>query len=399
MNGYQRRLFVLLCLAALCSGYAGLSLSQTLPALRREFQLGPEQAGRFIAFINLGQVLSYVLVRAADRFGRRPMFLISLGGYGLLTAATGLTSNAYAFGSVLLIARIFLLALAPLAALFVAEEFPAQKRGTLMGAVFVSIGIGGVLCAALVPLLLRTPWGWRSVYFLSALSLLALGPGLFWLKESSPFLTARAAAPLTSDLWSIWRSQYRGRVLTLCSVFFLTNLCASSVILFWKEFALAERGLSELRIGGIIATASLLAIPLAFLLGQLSDRLGRRRAAVLIYAVSLLGVVGAFTLWSPVLLAGSLLCAIGGSWAVPGLLSTITAESFPTTLRAAAFGWASSLIGRSAFVVAPLCIGGLAARIGWGPAILLTIAAPLLALLILLRMRETAGSSLSQIEA
>lgn len=397
MNGYQRRLLVLLCLVALSSGYAGLTLSQTLPALRREFQLGPEQVGRFIAFINLGPVLSYVLVHAADRFGRKPLFLLSVGGYGVLIAATGLTSTAYTFGCVHLIARIFLLALGPLAALFAAEEFPAQKRGTLMGSIFVSIGIGGVLSAALVPFLARTPWGWRSAYFLSTLSLLALGPGLFWLKETGPFLSARTAAPIASELWSVFGSRYRGRVLTLCSVFFLTNLCASSVILFWKEFALSERGLSELQIGGIIAVASLFAIPLAFLLGQLSDRLGRRRAAVLIYAVSLLGVVGAFTLWSKVLLALSLLCAIGGSWAIPGLLSTITAESFPTTLRAAAFAWANNLIGRSAFVIAPLCIGGLAARIGWGPSILLTIFAPLLALLILLRMRETAGNSLSQI--
>lgn len=140
-----------------------------------------------------------------------------------------------------LIARIFLLALAPLAALFAAEEFPAQKRGALMGAVLASVGIGGVLCAALVPFLLRTPWGWRSVYFLSALSLLVLAPGSSWLRDSGPFLAARAAAPLSSELWLIWRSRYRGRVLTLCAVFFLTNLCASSVILFWKEFALPQR--------------------------------------------------------------------------------------------------------------------------------------------------------------
>jgi MFS transporter, putative metabolite:H+ symporter len=53
--------------------------------------------------------------------------------------------------------------------------------------------------------------------------------------------------------------------------------------------------------------------------------------------------------------------AAGGAWTVA---NTLTAELFPTRLRATAAGVAGSLIGRLGFVVGPLAAGRLAAQLG-----------------------------------
>jgi len=399
---YQKGLLALLCIATLFDGLDSFAFSQTLPHLRAEFGMTREQAGRYIALINIGQILSYLLIRAADRWGRRPIFLIATTGYAVASLASGLTSGPIGFGTMQLLARIFLMAELSVAAVLAAEELPVARRGFLVGAVQASSGLGGVLCAALVPLLSGSTWGWRAIYLLGALPVLFVAPGWRWLRESQLFLSHREksrAAPATQEgLWWIWRSQYRARILHFALIWFLTFVCLSSTILFWKEFALTERGLSEARSGGIIAGASLLALPSSFLFGRLSDRLGRRRAALVLYSVMLLGVAGAFTMRSTLTLLASLILAIAGSAAVPGFLSTVTAESFPTHMRAAAFGWSANLLGRSAFIVAPLLVGRLAQGLGWGPAVLTTMMSPLIALLLLLRSitRETARQPLPE---
>ena len=44
--------------------------------------------GHTLSALSLGTVAAFAVIRLADRFGRRPLLLVSLGGYALLTLAT-----------------------------------------------------------------------------------------------------------------------------------------------------------------------------------------------------------------------------------------------------------------------------------------------------------------------
>ena len=98
-SSYQRRLFVFLCVATFFEGYDFIALSQILPNLRADLGLGPEWSGYLVAFINLGTVLAYPLVRSADRWGRKRVLTITIVGYTAFTVLSGLSPNVYAFAA------------------------------------------------------------------------------------------------------------------------------------------------------------------------------------------------------------------------------------------------------------------------------------------------------------
>jgi MFS family permease len=87
--------------------------------------------------------------------------------------------------------------------LIAAEEFPAARRGFVIGVIQAFSSLGSVLCAALVPALLATSLGWRAVYFVGVIPLLLLA----W---------ARRGLRETRRLASRWRPEFRaqGRAFT-----------------------------------------------------------------------------------------------------------------------------------------------------------------------------------------
>jgi putative MFS transporter len=186
-------------------------------------------------------------------------------------------------------------------------------------------------------------------------------------------------------------------MLQLAMIWLATFICNQSTTVFWKEFARAERGLSNQRIGAWIAIAALVALPLTVLAGRLIDRFGRRRSAVLIYSAAALGTLGSYSQLPEKVLIVSLMLLIAGTSSAIALLNTWTAESFPTELRGDSLAWSSGLIGRLGFVLSPLLVAELVAPLGWGQSLSLMAVFPLLALgLTLLWLPETAGKELEE---
>src|SRR5262249_33622076 len=149
-------------------------LGQTLPNIRAELHLTPAQGADLVTFISLGTILAYLLVRQADRWGRRRVLSITIAGYTVFSMLTGLTRSAVEFALCQLLARMFLLAEWAVTMVYAAEEFPAARRGTVIGVIQACSGLGAVTCAGVVPLLLQTSLGWRSVYLLGGLPLVII---------------------------------------------------------------------------------------------------------------------------------------------------------------------------------------------------------------------------------
>lgn len=361
-----------------------------------------EGAGGLMAsIISVGTIVAYLLVRLADRLGRKRVLAITILGYAAFTFLTGVSRSPYDFTVYQFIARVFLIAEWALSMVIAAEEYPAEKRGFVIGVIQAFNSLGSISCAAVAPVLIGTAYGWRTVYFVGIIPLLLLAYARRGLRETSRF--AEYAATRTDTrrpLLSILRSPYRNRVLQLALIWGLTYVCTNTAVLFWKEFAVNERGFTDAQVGLAVAIASLIALPFVFSVGKLLDKWGRRKGAVLIYGVAAVFVVMAYQLSGFWLLTGCLMAAIFAAIALLTLLNAFTTELFPTEMRADAFAWSNNLLGRIGYVIAPWVVAEAAERIGWGNAVSLTAVSVLVALgLILWLLPETGRKELEETAA
>jgi len=398
LTSYQKWLFFFLGVATFFEGYDLFALAQILPNLRADLGLSTEYAGVLISIVSVGNVLAYFVVDRADRWGRRRVLTITIVGYTLFSLLTAFATNAWTFAACQLVARIFLLGEYAVAMVYAAEEYPADRRGMVIGVIQGCASLGAITCAIVVPFLLQTPLGWRSVYLVGTVPLVIIAFARRNLRETERF--ARDAAdggPRDSSFGRILRTPYRGRVLQMAAIWALTLFCTQNAVTFWKEFAMAERGMDDAQIGRALAIASIASLPLLFFVGKALDVLGRRIGAAIAFSLAALGVFCSYTLETHTGLTVALVIGIFGTGSVLPVLNTYTAELFPTELRSEAFAWSNNLIGRTAYLASPLVLGFTAGSFGWGPTLAATAIFPLLALaLILAFLPETVGRELEE---
>ncbi|MEJ2239360.1 MAG: MFS transporter [Gemmatimonadales bacterium] len=395
---YHKRLFVFLSVATFFEGYDFTALSQILPNLRADMSLSEGQGGLIVTIISAGTIVSYLLVRLADKWGRRRVLAITILGYALFTFLTGVSPNAYYFTLFQFLGRIFLIAEWALSMVIAAEEYPAAQRGFVLGVLQAFNSLGSITCAAVAPMLLASPFGWRTVYLVGIIPLLLLAYVRRGLRETKRFSEYSASRTETKrPLAAILRSPYRKRVLQMAVIWGLTYMCTNTVVVFWKEYAIAEAGFTDGDVAKALALASLIAMPFIFSIGKLLDAWGRRRSAVLIYSVSAVFVVLAYQLTHFWILTLCLSFAIFAAIALLALLNAYTTELFPTDMRADAFAWSNNLLGRIGYVIAPVLVGKAAESVGWGNSVSTTAISVVVALvLILVWLPETTRKELEE---
>jgi putative MFS transporter len=395
---YQRRLFGFLSIATFFEGYDFIALSQILPNLRAEFRLSEAAGGMLGSVISLGTIFAYILVRLADRVGRRRMLLVSILGYSIFTVLSGVSFRAYDFAAFQFTARMFQIAAWAVSMIIAAEEFPAERRGFVLGVIQACNSLGVVICAAIVPFLLNSPYGWRAVYFVGALPILLLPYARRRLSETTLFVAHAARRSGTHGRsFAIFRGPYRARVLQMALIWGLTYITTNTALLFWKEFAVGQRGFSDHDVGQAVVIASVAAVPFVFSVGKLIDHWGRRLSALVIYSAAIVFGILAYRLHTFWALTACLMVGIVASIAMLTLLNALTTELFPTAMRADAFAWANNLLGRIGYVLAPGIVGTLAGSLGWSTAVPLT-SVSLFAALVLIwwLIPETAGKELEE---
>ena len=382
-TSYQKRLFIFLSVATFFEGYDFFALTQILPNLREDMGLSKSEAGTMVTIINLGTIMAYWLVRKADTLGRRGLLSVTIAGYAFFTFLTGLAPNIYVFAACQTIARTFLIAEWVTSMVYAAEEFPAARRGMVIGVISAFASFGAIVCAGLVPTLLKTPWGWRSVYFAGILPLILLAFARRSLRESTRF---SEVSEERRSFFYIWGTPYKKRLIQMSLIWAVTYICSNTAVFFWKDFAVTERGFTDEMVSQSIVIAALVSAPLIFYAGSLCDWIGRKPAAAIIFVLSALGVLGSYTFQAQWALTVTLVFAVFGVSAVLPVLNAFTTELFPTHLRSDAFAWANNLIGRTGYVIAPMVVGFAAEDTGWGPAVSATAILPIVALVLILTL-------------
>lgn len=373
--------------------------SLVLAFLMADLNLAKEEAG-VLGSITLvaAAVGGLAFGHIADRFGRTRAMMASMLIYATFTAACGLAQNF----TQLAVFRIFLGfgmggEWASGAAL-VSETWPARHRGKALGLMQSSWAIGYAL-AAIVTALVLPVWGWRVVFFIGVLPAFAT----LWIrrnvKESEAWLHGRAiAAPVFAGFRKILSPAYRKVTIAIT----LMNSCT---LFAWWGFNLWVPAYLSLPVasGGVGLDPRAMSALVVFMqvgmwfgyvtFGFVSDWVGRKPS----YVTYLLAAAALLMLYSAtrnpwLLLALGPFVAFFGTGYYTGL-GTVTAEYYPTAVRATAQGFTYN-VGRIASAFAPFTVGRLAEIEGFGIAFRILAVAFVLAALLWIWIPETKGREL-----
>jgi MFS transporter, OFA family, oxalate/formate antiporter len=215
-----------------------------------------------------------------------------------------------------------------------------RRRGMAISIVQSANGFGRAASAPLVQLLISTS-GWRHTYLAQAAFMAAVVPLLAALfrraarypiaAEPDPAPGGAAPIALPSPEWSLAEAMHTPHFWLLFAVYLFTGLGSFLVSLHQLAFAV-DRGFDKLYAAGVLGMGAFLAIAGTIFTGALSDYIGRELAAILAYAVSILGVVCALLITGPD--QGWLLwlhaCFFGLTWGARGpAITAKTADLFP----------------------------------------------------------------------
>ena len=264
-----------------------------IPVFAKSFDTGFAVASLVIVMHALGGLIAAVPSGfLIDRIGRRPVLLL---GPLLMALSSILTALAGSFMQLLAYRFIGGVAMemwrqARLA--MIADVAKQRQRGRQMTGMIGTEGAGRLIGPALGGVL--AGWSIRVPFVVHGiLSVFAILPSIFLLRESAPTMTAKRADHEDSQLTTravltlMWDRRFRG--------FFCAQLFASmtrgvlwgGTMLLYATFAydIGPRGL-----GGLATMSTIVGIPITLCCGYLMDRFGRKTTMVPGFALMAFGL-------------------------------------------------------------------------------------------------------------
>jgi predicted MFS family arabinose efflux permease len=272
--GIQRRLVFVMAITAGLAVANNYYAQPLLATIARHFNVGNSAAGLLVTVSQIGYALGLVaIVPLGDLFERRRLLtsLLGLSVFALIAAALS-PSLAVLAGAGLFIGLTSVVAqiIVPFAASLAAEHERGRVVGTVMGGLLI-----GILLARTAAGFMGDFFGWRAIYVLAAVLMIAL---LAMLRRELPEFRERQVSSYPQLLQSVWRLVREERVLRYRSAYGACVFAAFSV--FWTTAAFLLSGrpyhYSDKVIGlfGLFGVAGALG---ALAAGRLADRGWARR--------------------------------------------------------------------------------------------------------------------------
>jgi MFS family permease len=397
----QRRALIAASLGWMLDSMDVMLYSMVLSHLMQELGMSKATAGSLNSLTLLASAVGGILFGVlADRIGRTRALIGSILIYSIFTAACGFAANVTQLAIFRVLLGLGMGGEWATGAALVSETWPDRHRGKALGFMQSSWAIGYAI-AALVTFLVLPRWGWRAVFFAGVVPALVT----LWIrhsvKESELWLSARQRSRqegTTTGLSDLFRHGY-GK-----STLLITAMNAGTMFGWWGLFTwippyLAlpqEQGGAGLSL--VQSTWWIVLMQVGMWLGYVtfgfvSDVVGRKRTYIgyVLIAAALVPIYGATR--SPLLLMmlGPLVAFFGTGYFTG--FAVISAELFPTSIRATAQGFSYNL-GRGVSAIAPYTVGSLAQVYGLGAAFSITSAAFLIAALFALGIPETRNTHL-----
>jgi len=377
---------VLLGLIMLFDSWDAVAIAYAMPALSQDWHLDPLVMGLLISAGFSGQFIGAVSLGAvAERYGRLPVCTIAALIMSLLAIGCAFAPDYRTLLVLRFIQGITIGGALPVAVTYVNELAPTATRGRYFG-LFQTPAMAGMAIAAISSAFIVPHYGWRWMLGLGAIPIILLPLVWLTLPESPRWLVRRdrlgdakralaklGAAPVTfvdetaapaamqartSNLATLFSPVMRGRTFTVIMLWALTTFISNGLTnwvpsLYVKSFHMpVDRALA------FSATTSSVMFFALVISGQLVDRLGRRRLALLglFFTFVPLLALAAFRPPQDLVIFSSFLVAQTFSFFAIFALWPYTAEIYPTNVRALGLGFGSS-IGRASSMLMPILVG------------------------------------------
>lgn len=386
LDALQRRTLVWAGLAVVLTAFDGSVLVLALPAIANDFHARVPALADLGSVLALGGLGALPLATLADRFGRRRLIAIGVGGFSIANFASAFAPTLETLAVLRLIAVCFEALVGGVATALIVEEAPPGRRGQAVSVLAVLSGAGTGITVLGYPVVAPH---WRWLFLAGGIGLLAAP--LIWMRlpEGRVWLRARVSG---SALRLLIERPWRRRLIVIASTTALLAVLLEPAGLLFTLFAsqflhMSPVGISELIfVSGVAGAASYLAG------GYLTDRFGRRGPGTALTGATAIAAGLSFATGTPGFVAGNVLWSSLASAATP-VLGAWSAELFPTRARATAEAM-GSLAAAVGSVAGLQGVGLLSQSVGLGSALALTGVVAFAGAGLLLLLPETRGAPL-----
>lgn len=367
-------------------GYDLVIYGVALPLLMQEWALSAVQAGLLASTALFGMMFGAMTFGTlSDKLGRKKTIMICVAIFSGFTFLGAFATNPVEFGILRFLAGLGIGGVMPNVVALMTEYAPKRIRSTLVALMFSGYAIGG-MTSALLGAWLVPQFGWKIMFYIAIIPLVALP--LIWkfLPESLMYLTNKKeieqtrtivqkispSHQLNGDTEFVLNEVTKGDEAPVKALFQQGRMF--STFMFWIAFFMCllmvyalgswlpklmiQAGYSlgasmiflfALNIGGMIGAIGG---------GALADRFHIKKVVTIMFicgaaALILLGFNSPqIVLYTLIAVAGA--ATIGSQI----LLYTFVAQYYPSTVRSTGMGWASG-IGRIGAIVGPVLTGAL----------------------------------------
>ncbi len=389
IGGLQLRVAALCTLVQICDGYDINSVAWAVPSLIRAWHLPPPMFTMAFLWSSIGILVGALSAGPiGDRFGRRPLLLVSLTIFGVASLLSATADSIFMLSLWRFFTGLGIGGGFAGAAALAGDYAPHRLRATMIMVTFTGAPIGGFVGGQIVAVLL-SHFGWPVIFILGGAFPLVLVPALaLWLPESPRFLAARQnpsprhtavlrrldIAPAQSNpvdmarsnpIWMVFGQGYALQTFLLWIVFFC-SLLNLFLFAYWMPTVLNMIGYSPPQAVFASSLRDLGAIFAVLYLGLAIDRIGPERTLALHYAAGavFIAAIALFALPYALLLLMSFLAGatiIGSQTGANGTCGKL----YPARMRTSGLGWALG-IGRLGGIAAPV-LGGYLLSLGLPP--------------------------------
>ena len=367
-------------------GYDLVIYGVALPLLMQDWALSAVKAGLLASTALFGMMFGAMTFGTlSDKLGRKKTIMICVAIFSGFTFLGAFATNPVEFGILCFLAGLGIGGVMPNVVALMTEYAPKRIRSTLVALMFSGYAIGG-MTSALLGAWLVPQFGWKIMFYIAIIPLVALP--LIWkfLPESLMYLTNKKEIEQTRTIvQKISPSQQlngdtefvlnevtkgdeapvkalfqQGRMFSTFMFWIAFFMCLLMVYALgsWLPKLMIQAGYSlgasmiflfALNIGGMIGAIGG---------GALADRFHIKKVVTIMFicgaaALILLGFNSPqIVLYTLITVAGA--ATIGSQI----LLYTFVAQYYPSTVRSTGMGWASG-IGRIGAIVGPVLTGAL----------------------------------------
>jgi putative MFS transporter len=405
----------------------------TIPSLRANFNLSGTEVGLLGTSTTITIVIFlFIAGPLIDHFGKRQVMLAALLIFGISTIATTFSPSFAVVIALRIVAGMGLGMLFTVPYQIIVEMVPASIRGASVGSVNAVLNLGyfsNLLAASFI----IPAFGWRPMYLLGGLGLVAFLIAWWFLPESPRWLEAKGRhdeadavmndieatverasgkplpppkpdvriAPRSAPSAAL-REMFRGALLWRTIWLWAVVSCLWSTFYLFSIYLPTMLNSQGMALGSALLTAAVVnAVPIpTHLVGAwLLEKVGRKITIATYAGIAIVGVV-IFALASTyaVALFGASL-GLGFMAATFSFTKLVAAEQYPTRLRGSGTTFAEAVGRGIAGVLVPFFIGDLIVNRGIPVACALVFGLGVIGIVLYVAFaRETRGATLEELE-